>query len=146
MEPRRGRAALSLEQVIGGGAILSQVNDVSTLKMIRNSFLFALFTVACQIQGCGTIAMNISSPDEITKTACFRQCVFLPRIYSGTIIDVCEVMFDFGGHSAVVAFWDLPFSFVADTVILPYTGYMQITEGSFTTEEICRAEEEKKNP
>ena len=88
--------------------------------------------------------MNISSPDEITKTACLRQCVFLPRIYSGTIVDVCEVMFDPGGHSAAVAFWDLPFSFVVDTVILPYTVYKQITEGNFSTKEICRAEEEKR--
>jgi hypothetical protein len=49
-----------------------------------------------------------------------------------------------GGLLGSIVMLDLPFSFVADTVILPYTAYKQITEGDFSTEEICRAEEEKK--
>lgn len=39
---------------------------------------------------------------------------------------------------------DLPLSFIADTVILPYTVYKQITEGNISTKEICLKVEEKK--
>jgi len=53
-------------------------------------------------------------------------------------------MFGRGGQGFAIAFWDLPLSFVADTVILPYTAYKQMTAGNFSTKEICLAEEEKK--
>lgn len=112
------------------------------LKMRRNSLLVGLFVVACQLQGCATYVTNTFDPAELLTTPCGDSCEFMPRVYSGTFMDICGVLFDRGQGSSI-ALWDLPLSFIADTVILPYTAYKQITEGNISTKETCRATEER---
>jgi len=131
------------------GAVSSRVNGGMPphllLKMSQNSLLVGLFAIACQLQGCGTFVTNTLDPAVLLQEdECARDfCTSLPRIYSGTVIDICGVIFE-GGQGSAIMFWDLPLSFVADTVILPYTAYKQIMEGNSLTKEICLAEKEKR--
>ena len=56
---------------------------------------------------------------------------YVPRIYSGTALDVWAVVSNPPGQIGAFLFWDLPFSLAADTILLPYTTVTQIRSGSY---------------
>jgi uncharacterized protein YceK len=66
---------------------------------------------------------ELSSPD-----LCPEDCT-VHRVYSGTSMGMCMLRKDNSGQGGAIAFWDLPFSFVVDTVVLPYTVYKQVSVG-----------------
>jgi uncharacterized protein YceK len=76
--------------------------------------IFLLFVTGVGITGCATI-LSLSTADEQTK--CGSDCD-VPRIYSGTAVDVCGLT---AYNLALFALLDLPLSFVGDTLMLPYT-------------------------
>jgi len=50
----------------------------------------------------------------------------MPRVYSGVVFDFWAL----GNPAGVPFLFDMPFSFVADTLILPSTIYDQVQYGS----------------
>lgn len=73
-------------------------------------------------------------PIEISasKYAGSQPCKKISRIYSGVQYDYCVVFKGDGSDWELKGYlaWDFPFSFVMDTVFLPYTVYSQIRYGS----------------
>ncbi|WP_353224462.1 YceK/YidQ family lipoprotein [Salinisphaera sp. C84B14] len=102
---------------------------------------FALVLITCALApGCGTM---MSKNAELWEQDCAQdERVSLPRVYSGTALDLYAVGKDLprGGQIGAFLFWDIPFSLVADTVILPYTLYGQIWHGNHT----CQVRGEEK--
>jgi len=80
-------------------------------------FLFAL-------SGCSTFA-TVSAGKNSQNFDCSRGS--FPRVYSGVINDWKFLTSDTAGGG--VAIIDMPFSLVADTLVLPYTIYMQVSHG-----------------
>jgi uncharacterized protein YceK len=76
--------------------------------------------------GCSTI-VTLSLGDDTSDFDC-RGDPFIPRIYSGIFNDVRFVKT--GAEGAGFAFWDFPFSLVADTVVIPYTAVTQVKYGN----------------
>ena len=82
--------------------------------------------------GCGTIVSQVIGDgyrDPPHKT--------LPRAYSGAVLDFRTFYHPHYSEPNNLEFFffiDLPMSLVLDTIILPYTGYRQITDGSFGEE------------
>lgn len=84
------------------------------------------------VQGCATVFVNAYSGPGVNLPP--ETCTFPPYIYGGVITEALFVAntikglhFDFLPH-VVFVLVDLPLSFVADTVILPFTVYRQIYE------------------
>ena len=65
--------------------------------------------------------------------SCPEDCT-VHRIYSGVSTDICILRTDEAGQGGAIAFWDLPFSFVLDTLVLPYTIYKQLSVGGSFSE------------
>ena len=96
-------------------------------SVLKNS---DILIVACMLllSGCGTI---------ITRSQSFRTDALsesdapgsIPRIYSGTILDVYAVSQN--NQIGAMLLWDIPFSIAADSLLLPITIYEQIRYGSF---------------
>jgi len=89
--------------------------------------------LASLLAGCGTM---LATSDKDVETLCAASAKIeghalerFPRIYSGVTYDIWAV--GVGGHGLLMVA-DIPFSLVADTLILPYTAYGQITTGSRT--------------
>jgi len=57
-----------------------------------------------------------------------------PRVYSGARSDILFITDPSAAHAraSIYMIFDLPFSLVADTLILPFTIYEQIQYGSYT--------------
>jgi uncharacterized protein YceK len=68
------------------------------------------------LQGCLTV-VTLHNPEERCGA---KQPI--PRVYSGTRCDVHGLSAD---NVGVIALLDMPLSFVADTIVLPYTVYKQ---------------------
>jgi len=100
------------------------------LKRMGPWFLVLAAIVMLSCMGCGTIITRYVSPNWTPPEPS------LPRIYSGTVFDFrCFLhpeMHDTQGIG-VFCLVDVPFSFIADTVILPLTIYEQIKYGSYST-------------
>ena len=80
-------------------------------------------------QGCATIyTQNYSKKDN---DIC-EICMDVSRIYSGTAYDLCYIAN--GSPMMLYSIIDMPFSFVADTILLPFTVYQQHDRGSICTE------------
>ncbi|SCY46189.1 MULTISPECIES: YceK/YidQ family lipoprotein [unclassified Pseudomonas] len=94
--------------------------------------------VATSVSGCGTI--NTTFRDDIiasNKLARWNShCDSVPRIYSGAVFDYCTLDaaprqstgFD-GQPSASLIALDMGLSGLADTLVLPYTIYLQNKHG-----------------
>ena len=83
----------------------------------------------CLITGCGTILSHVEGDDYVDVG---HQT--LPRVYSGVVLDyrmLYHPQYSESNNVEPFFFLDLPISFVLDTVILPYTGYKQIVNGSY---------------
>jgi len=74
--------------------------------------------------GCSTIYTQSS---HMSNRDC-DYCSYTPQIYSGTATNICGLRSE--NLLILVNIIDLPLSFVADTLILPYTVYKQYSEGS----------------
>ena len=92
--------------------------------------------VSVVLHGCGTIYTVSTDSDKLKKEACNNDCS-IPRVYSGTAFDICGISEEGGSQGEAILFWDLLFSIPADTIILPYTFFMQIKEGSIANTEMC---------
>ncbi|MGX1186651.1 uncharacterized protein YceK [Pseudomonas sp. F-14 TE3623] len=90
------------------------------------------------LTGCGTIN-TVFRDDMVSSNKLARwhsHCDFIPRIYSGAALNYCtlnaeprrSVGFD-GYPAAPLIVFDLALSGVADTVVLPYTIYLQNKHG-----------------
>jgi uncharacterized protein YceK len=92
--------------------------------------LFLILISAITLSGCSSIYTLSSDFDKALSSSdvCPQDCT-VHRIYSGVSLDVCILRSDNAGQGGAIAFWDLPFSFVVDTVALPYTIYKQASVG-----------------
>ncbi len=85
-----------------------------------------VLATALALTGCGTL---VTQTRNFNKGMCDTPDVWpIPRVYSGTVLDIWAVAQ--GGEMGGYLFWDIPFSLIADTVILPYTAFRQIRDGS----------------
>ncbi len=108
------------------------------MKLSINKVLLCILApvVLC---GCGTMYTVLTDSEQLKQEACSNQCS-LPRVYSGTAFDICGITEGDAGQGGAILFWDLFFSVPVDTVILPYTIFMQGKEGSIANKEICLQE------
>lgn len=59
-----------------------------------------------------------------------EKCVSIPRIYSGTIYTGCIMSNYIKVQHSIEDVSMLPFNFIADTLILPYTIFKQFIDGN----------------
>ncbi|WP_282361618.1 YceK/YidQ family lipoprotein [Pseudomonas sp. PS01300] len=86
------------------------------------------------VSGCGTvrtISSESKSANDLAKWQTY--CHTIPRVYSGIAYQFCNL----NGPQRTRAHWapfpiliDMAASGIADTVILPYTGYQQYKRGN----------------
>jgi len=78
------------------------------------------------LEGCSTIAtlVGMAKPEEFDCST----APYIPRVYSGVFNDWRFLTSGTEGSTLVIL--DMPFSFVADTLVLPYTIYGQIRYGN----------------
>lgn len=86
------------------------------------------------ISGCGTIKTLTDEKGAADHLAKWQSnCNTLPRAYSGTSYQFCNLDSPTrsGAHWAVTPIaLDLVASAIADTVVIPYTGYQQYRQGN----------------
>jgi uncharacterized protein YceK len=100
--------------------------------MMPTRLLLALVLCAtCAVSGCSTVATLIGGTDP-SRFDCDSEYT-IPRIYSGVANDIRFIRS--GCQDVGVVFWDLPFSLVADTLVLPYTCYTQARHGNLCTKQ-----------
>ncbi|MFJ3006660.1 YceK/YidQ family lipoprotein [Pseudomonas fluorescens] len=97
-----------------------------------------LMLAAASVTGCGTINTTFRD-DSITSNKLARwqsHCDSVSRIYGGAILDYCTLNAEprrtngFDGHpAAALIALDMGISAVADTLVLPYTIYLQNKHG-----------------
>ena len=95
--------------------------------------ILILVSLFC-LSACGTMRTLGDEPIPISspKYSGSQPCKTINRVYSGVQYDYCVVNKGDGSDWELKGYlvWDFPFSFVLDTVALPYTLYKQITVGS----------------
>jgi uncharacterized protein YceK len=102
---------------------------------IRYVAVILMGLLAFSIEGCGTILTRSHDVNEeyFKGSAAMGEPGGpspLPRIYSGTWVDLWSVS-HVGGTFGAMLFYDIPFSIAADTVLLPLTAYEQFRYGNF---------------
>ena len=100
---------------------------VRLLLLIPSLFLSSCMSIATLTE---ETSKKFDEPDN-----CPEDCT-VHRVYSGVSVDMCILRTDDSGQGGAIAFWDLPFSFVLDTLVLPYTIYKQVSEGGSFSEPI----------
>lgn len=93
---------------------------------MRRKIKYSLITIALNVfllSGCSTL---ITQVNDHSKDKIFYG-FFVPRVYSGTVVDAHGITADNLGLFALI---DLPLSFALDTVLLPYTIFRQIRLGN----------------
>lgn len=99
---------------------------------------FSTLLISISLTGCGTIN-TVFRDDMISSNKLAHwhsNCDSIPRIYSGAALNYCtldaaprrSVGFD-GYPAAPLILFDLALSGVADTVVLPYSIYLQNEHG-----------------
>lgn len=86
------------------------------------------------LSGCGTIKTLTDEEGAADNLAKWKSnCPTIPRIYSGAAYQFCNLngppRSDMHWDSRSVAL-DIAISCVADTVLIPYTGYQQYHQGN----------------
>ena len=93
-----------------------------------------IIVLVFQISACGTMRTLGEEPIEISspKYSGSQPCQSIIRIYSGVRYDHCVVNKGDGSDWELNGYlvWDFPFSFVLDSIVLPYTIFKQIKDGS----------------
>ena len=113
-------------------------------KVSRLTKTVAVFGISIGVTSCGTF--NTALQDESKVGYRMRKeetrCTSIPRMYSGVFYDLCALnsdrsvlrgpyVYNVGTHYAPYIFFDIAFSGVLDTVLLPVTTYTQIKEGNY---------------
>ncbi|PCR94948.1 YceK/YidQ family lipoprotein [Pseudomonas fluorescens] len=103
-----------------------------------NFRFFLLMLAAVSASGCGTINTTFRD-DAVASNKLARwhsHCDSVSRVYGGTIFDYCTLDAEprrsngFDGHPApALIVLDMGASVVADTLVLPYTIYLQNKHG-----------------
>ncbi|MBL1274914.1 MAG: YceK/YidQ family lipoprotein [Ectothiorhodospiraceae bacterium] len=95
-----------------------------------------IFILALQLllQGCSTVATLSANEDNFKCDPPFK----IPRAYSGVANDYRFLMGKKYTDEGLTIL-DMPFSFIADTIVLPYTIYRQVAHGNLCnkTEACC---------
>ena len=95
--------------------------------------IFVVILAGFLISSCGTLSTLQDGPLLLAneKYMGSQPCDKIGRIYSGVRYDYCIVFLGDGSDWELEGYlvWDFPFSFVLDTVILPYSIYRQVTAG-----------------
>ncbi len=99
---------------------------------MKKLWMGVALTVA--LSGCGTVrtvSSESKAADDLAKWQ--TDCHTIPRVYSGAAYQFCNL----SGPQRAGAHWapfpiliDMAASGIADTVILPYTGYQQYKFGN----------------
>ena len=84
-----------------------------------------------------SVSTDNSDPEKLKAEACQANCT-MPRVYSGTAMDFCGFVDEDSGQGGGIMFWDMPFSFVTDTIVLPYTIVKQMQKGNISSKEKCK--------
>ncbi|BBP58518.1 YceK/YidQ family lipoprotein [Pseudomonas sp. St316] len=97
-----------------------------------------LILVAAAASGCGTITTTFRD-DAVASNKLARwhsHCDTVPRVYSGAVFDYCTLDAEprqstgFDGHPApTLIVLDMGVSAATDTLLLPYTLYLQNKHG-----------------
>jgi uncharacterized protein YceK len=93
----------------------------------------ALVAAVLLLSGCGTLMTQTPAfARQFKKVKCGDDAPhYLPRMYSGTALDVWSVIANPPGQIGVWLAFDVPVSLVGDTLLLPYTTIRQIGSGSY---------------
>lgn len=90
--------------------------------------------LAVVLSGCGTVATVSDKSKAVDNLAKWgSECRSIPQAYSGVAYQFCNLNSPerSGPHwSADTVFVDMGLSALADTLLLPYTGYQQLRWGS----------------
>lgn len=99
--------------------------------------ILTILIIACT--ACSTVK-TVSPSDGhiyISTWGYKSNCKKIPRIYSGISYDFCLLNSKsrsnnsgFDGFASIYVFTDFAWSIMADTVVLPYTIYTQISDGN----------------
>jgi len=112
------------------------------LRIKRNNMKFRAFLVAAAVMtlsACGTLNSldNTQNTVDIHHSQVTTQCEEISRVYSGVQYDLCLLNSKKKSSPAKLQLdplWitsvDVLFSFVADTLALPYTIYQQYEHGN----------------
>jgi uncharacterized protein YceK len=98
-----------------------------------------LLSTVILLHGCGTL-QTLNPRDnhvEISISGMKSHCGTIPRIYSGTCFDACKFIGEPKYEPGSVAIsglplfiFDIPLSFIMDTLVLPYTFTRQYLDGN----------------
>lgn len=103
--------------------------------------------ITLSLSGCGTFSTLGKGPLQISsaKYNGSQPCKKIRRWYSGVKYDYCVLFKGDGSNWELEGYlaWDLPFSLIVDTVVLPYTIYKQATIGSLEQKYIVEHFSEK---
>jgi uncharacterized protein YceK len=83
-------------------------------------------TIGLLLAGCGTVA-GLVGHFEPERLDC-AEGDFVPRVYAGVFGDIA--LLRRGTAEQELVWFDLPFSLVADTLVLPWTLVTQILHGN----------------
>lgn len=94
--------------------------------------LILLLIAVILLPACGTIRTLGEGPVALPVPKNEESCQSITRVYSGIQYNYCFVNDDAGTNWELynILFWDYPFSFIADTVVLPYTLIRQLISGN----------------
>ncbi|WP_297835192.1 YceK/YidQ family lipoprotein [Pseudomonas sp.] len=85
------------------------------------------------ISGCGTIKTLTDEDGAADNLAKWKSdCGSIPRVYSGAAYQFCNLSGPVrsGSHwAAPPILLDMVISGIADTILIPYTGYLQYQQG-----------------
>lgn len=108
------------------------VSAVTGRGRFMKRWIGILITVA--LTGCGTVRTVSNEPKAVDDLAKWHtHCHTIPRAYSGVAYQFCNLDSPqrSGAHWAPFPILiDMAASGIADTVILPYTGYQQFKRGN----------------
>jgi uncharacterized protein YceK len=110
--------------------------------MTKKWMAFAISLFFLLLSGCGTIntLAPVDNHVKISHGGKKSYCKSIPRVYSGTCYELCKFYgepsedLNLGSTFNGIPFFiiDIPLSFVSDTILLPYTGIKQYSEGSIS--------------
>jgi uncharacterized protein YceK len=98
-----------------------------------------LFMIVILLHGCGTLQTLRPAENhvEISVSGMKSSCETIPRVYSGTCFGVCKFFGDakyktgsIGIGGLPLFIFDIPLSFIMDTLVLPYTLIRQYQDGN----------------
>lgn len=93
-----------------------------------------LVILLIEVSGCASVYTQSHDAYADTKVDC-SDSKTIPNIYSGFIFDLYCISAENAGFFCLV---DLPFSFITDSLVLPYTVYRQSKYGSWYQQSVCQ--------